>query len=174
MTRPRRTAALVVCGLLLAACGTAPRAQTQPLIRAVRLGQDGRTVTTTVVVGGCQTGRLTGRESDTAITLRLSIRTREKAGQVCSAGIRLAPVGLTLRSPLGNRKVVDAATGRTLGIGSGPGSPFRSPSPPPTAVAPSAFLTPASPPTAGHVVGRAVFRPPVRITEASKIDIIRQ
>lgn len=117
MKRPLLPTALLVCGLPLAACAAAPRAQPQPLIRAVRLGHDGRTVTTAVAVGGCQTGRLTGSESDTTITLRLWVRTREKPGQACRAGIRLEPVSLALRSPLGNGTVVDAATGRTLGVG---------------------------------------------------------
>ncbi|GHB53174.1 hypothetical protein GCM10010347_23960 [Streptomyces cirratus] len=97
------------------ACGSAPRAQ--PVTRAVHLGQDGRAVTTALSVGGCQTGQLTGSESGTTITVRLSIRTREKPGAVCTADIRLEPVSLTLRSPLGNRKAIDAATGRTLRVG---------------------------------------------------------
>ncbi|THA52975.1 hypothetical protein [Streptomyces sp. A1136] len=130
MSRPPRPrpvlSAVLIGGLALAGCGKAsqaaagpslvPAPTTRALAPTVYLGRNGRTLTTVVPVGGCQEGRLTGGVSGTSVTLSLSITKREKPGTVCAADIRSERVSLTLRSPLGGRKLIDAATGRTIRI----------------------------------------------------------
>ncbi|MEU6479866.1 hypothetical protein ABZ858_23860 [Streptomyces sp. NPDC047017] len=125
---PRHAAAATLAlltGVALAACGSAADtmgpetphfATAQSITRAVVLGPDSRTITTVIAVGGCQEGRLTGSEADSKVTLVLSLITREPAGQVCAADVGLDRVSYRLRTPLGDREVIDKATGKPLEV----------------------------------------------------------
>lgn len=48
---------------------------------ATTIGADGRTLTTVVPVGGCQQGKLSGTETDTTVSLALTLTTVEKTGR---------------------------------------------------------------------------------------------
>ncbi|MEV6726210.1 hypothetical protein AB0M94_35375 [Streptomyces xanthochromogenes] len=126
--RPRPAIALavvLVSGLVLTACGKSTRVTTpestpsstiQPISRGAVLAPDGETITTVIPVGGCQKGRLTGTESQSTVTLSLSLTTHQKAGEVCAANIRLDHVSYKLQAPLSNRMVLDNATGKPLTV----------------------------------------------------------
>ncbi|MFH8218571.1 hypothetical protein ACH4C2_05195 [Streptomyces sp. NPDC018057] len=69
-----------------------------------------------IPVDGCQRGQLSGTEDDSAVTLELSLATHQAANHACAANVKLAPVSYTLRTALGDRKVIDKATGRPIKI----------------------------------------------------------
>ncbi|MFD8978913.1 hypothetical protein [Streptomyces sp. NPDC059564] len=123
--RARATLAALVGAFALGGCGQAgqggipesgPSSASQPITKATTISADGRTLTTVIPVGGCQKGRLSGTETDTAVSLTLTLTTDEKKGEACTANIRLEPVSFTLEKPLDARKVVDRATGNPLPI----------------------------------------------------------
>ncbi|MER0450067.1 hypothetical protein ABR738_36935 [Streptomyces sp. Edi4] len=124
--RPAITLAVaLVSGLVVTACGkstkvttpeSTPSSTTQPISRGALLAPDGKTITTVIPVGGCQKGQLTGTESQTTVTLSLSLTTHQKAGEVCAANIRLDHVSYKLQAPLSNRTILDHATRKPLPV----------------------------------------------------------
>ncbi|MFF3430419.1 hypothetical protein [Streptomyces sp. NPDC002602] len=121
----RATLAALLGAFALGGCGQAERAgipesgrssTSQPITRPTVISADSRTLTTDVPIGGCQEGRLSGTETDTMVSLTLTLTTHEKEGEACAANIGLEPVSFTLRKPLDEREVVDQATGNPLTI----------------------------------------------------------
>ncbi|MGW6832106.1 hypothetical protein ACWGCI_01560 [Streptomyces sp. NPDC054949] len=121
----RAILATLLGACVLCACGQAgqagipesgPSSTSQPITRPTVISADGRTLTTGIPIGGCQKGRLSGTESDTTVSLTLTLTTHEKKGEACAANIGLEPVSFTLQKPLDTRKVVDQATGNPLTI----------------------------------------------------------
>lgn len=88
----------------------------EPITRPVGVGADGRTLTVTTTVAGCQQGRLLTRESASGVTLTLQLETRRPNGMACPDYIRLAPVQTVLTAPLGNRTLTDGTTGKQLAV----------------------------------------------------------
>ncbi|MFF7359102.1 hypothetical protein ACFZA1_41935 [Streptomyces filipinensis] len=118
-------ASAFLAGFVLTACGnaagsasphTSPSSTVQPITREVTLEANGRTMTTVIPVGGCQKGQLSGSEGDSAVTLELSLTTHQTPNQACAANIKLDHVSYTLRTALGDRKVIDKATGKPIKI----------------------------------------------------------
>ncbi|WP_406503699.1 hypothetical protein [Streptomyces sp. NBC_00212] len=100
-------------GLTLSCCdGLAGSGTARPIDRTVTV--QGRTITTTTEVGGCQSARLTAHESGKSVSLTLKVKSTRKSGEACPDYIGLRPVSTTLRQPVGSRSLVDATTGSAL------------------------------------------------------------
>ncbi|MFE0682031.1 hypothetical protein ACFW17_14610 [Streptomyces sp. NPDC058961] len=110
---PRVSAALLAlaAGPALSGCGSAAAEAPVPL---QDFSVQGRTVTTTVLIGGCEAARLTSRESESTVSLTLRVRSTGHEGQPCPAFIARKHIGTTLREPVGNRSVVDTTNRATL------------------------------------------------------------
>ncbi|MEU2790020.1 hypothetical protein [Streptomyces sp. NPDC007100] len=80
---------------------------------------DGRKLTTVVPVGGCQHADFTASETEQAVTLTLTLTRRQQKGEVCTANVKLEHVHTELRTPLGQRKAIDAATGKPVAVTKG-------------------------------------------------------
>ncbi|MFH9425156.1 hypothetical protein [Streptomyces sp. NPDC017529] len=132
MKRPksRTLAAAAVtlsAGLLITACGqetpaygkAAPSANSRPLSRPVTADADGRKLTTVVPVGGCQHAGFSASETEKSVTLSLTLTRRQQKGEVCTANVKLEHVHTELRRPLGQREIIDAATGEPVAVTKG-------------------------------------------------------
>ncbi|MFK0212433.1 hypothetical protein [Streptomyces sp. NPDC090298] len=88
--------------------GTAPARQ----ITAYRTAEDGRKLSVTFWGGVCSTYTAKAVETPEKVTVRID----EKAdpGRMCVAVAKEITVSVTLRSPLGDRSVVDAASGEAV------------------------------------------------------------
>ncbi|MGW2863969.1 hypothetical protein [Streptomyces sp. NPDC001205] len=102
---------VLAAGLALSGCGTAPLV-TPSISRPVTV--QGRTITATTEVGGCQSARLTADESAKTVSLTLRLATHREKGEMCPAFIALRPVSTTVRQPVGTRALVDASSGKRL------------------------------------------------------------
>ncbi|MFD7165922.1 hypothetical protein [Streptomyces violascens] len=104
---------VLTAGFALSGCDSlTDPGTTRPISRPVTV--QGRTITTTTEVGGCQSARLTAQENGKSVSLTLKVRSTRKSGEVCPAYIGLSPVSTTLPQPVGSRSLLDATTGSTL------------------------------------------------------------
>lgn len=133
-----RVAAVALAGVLLTCCsagssssgtgsGTGPgtRTPTPPPPTATAPGYPAVTVPITAVLvqdgglrlstqalgGGCRRLALQARESSTEVRLTL---TMTRPPGICPPYVLLVEVSTTLHTPLGHRRLVDAATGRPI------------------------------------------------------------
>lgn len=99
-------------GLALTGCDR--RAAQEASVPLEGLLVQGRVVTTTPAVNGCEAARLAARESDSTVSLTLRIRSIYRSGQKCSMIMGRRRISTTLREPVGDRSVVDATTYETV------------------------------------------------------------
>lgn len=87
-----------------------PQDRTAP---AFSYAQADRTLTVNFWGGACSTYALEAREEPGSVLVKVT-ETPNRQGQACIMLAQEMTVSATLREPLGDRKVVDATTGKTL------------------------------------------------------------
>lgn len=87
-----------------------------PITKKVAVAGKDRTLTVPTFTSGCKTVKLVAGEAAASVTLTVVMTDHHKPGHMCPAFAKLTKVSTTLKAPLGDRKVIDATTGKQLTI----------------------------------------------------------